>query len=860
MVTIMTVTIAGAQIPSSGLMAHWSFNGNANDVSGNAHHGNPYNVVSTTGRLGLPNTAYRFNSLNSFISVPNHNDWNTNNLTICAIMKPDTFYAGLCQGNYIVSRGTVGTSGSFYLTFFDNPYNDCFVSDTNLYVLAGGGGPGFAPVTAWQNTHRVHSGVWYCVVVTFDGSFYRVYVDGTLINTVASPVSQIGSSTDSVCIGKFPWGGASHPYNFKGVLDDVALYNRALSPAEVAQYCNAAILPSDTSVAINQPLSKTVFCSGDTIHIGYQVSNPFNPGNVFTAQLSNAVGSFAAPVAIGNVASSAAGTIICTIPAGTPPGAGYRVRIVASTPVRTSASNTVNLTVNPGIANLTATSNAPVCIGNTINLSANTTTAGVTFSWTGPSGFTSTQQNPTRTGATMAMGGIYTVTALLGTCSQAATTNVIVGSVPATPVAGSNTPVCAGQNINLTASSTTPGVTYSWSGPGGYLSALQNPVRNNATMAMAGTYSVTATSNGCSSPSASTNVVISPSPAAPVATNNGPLCAGVALDLFATGTPGATYQWNGPGSYSSNAQNPTILGVGVAAAGVYTVTQTVGGCTSPAGSTTVVISNSVVPDIVIYPSPNDTVCQGVDVVFVASAVNGGTAPQYQWYKNGSLIPGANGVTYLAANFNSGDYYSCELTSNASCAVPATKMSNVVTLIIISPAPAVVNITANPGLLLSPWQLVTFTATTVMGGVGPSFQWLRNGQPVIGAISNTWGASNLADGDTISVILYSNDPCAVPNTDTSNLMVVHLKTGINEVLRDNDLVIYPSPNNGKFTISNLPPGQIRLEIVNAIGQVVYKEQLKSNGSGHTITADIPAGVYILNLISEEVKKSVVFSVY
>lgn len=699
----------------------------------------------------------------------------------------------------------------------------------------------------------------------------------------------------------------------------------------------------DITAYIQQPFNDTQLCRGQALAISYGVTQAFGPGNVFTVQLSDATGSFTSPVNIGTANATGAGIINCTVPAGTTPGIGYRIRIVSTNPAKTSADNgknirisatpvvtagsntpvcaghainltanssitgvsyswtgpvsfssnlqnptrtnatiamsgtytvtannygctantTTNVTVSNGPANLTAASNSVVCAGNNINLTATSAATGATYSWTGPGGYTSPLQNPTRTGATVAMGGVYTVTAQLGSCVNTATTNVVVGTIPATPTAGSNTPVCAGQNINLTASGSTPGVNYSWTGPASYSSTQQNPVRTNATVAMSGTYSVVASSNGCSTTPVSTNVVVNASPVAPVATNNGPLCAGVALNLFVSGQAGATYQWNGPGGYNSTTQNPTIVNAGTANAGNYTVTQTINGCTSPTGSTIAVINNSVSPTINVYPNPNDTVCPGIIVTFVAAQTNGGTAPHYQWYRNGNPVTSTGANTYQTSTYNNSDYYSCRLTSNVSCAVPATVMSNSVTLTVIPPSPAVVNITANPGLVLSPWELVTFTATSAMGGITPAYQWLRNGKPIIGAISHTWSANNLNSNDTISVVLTSSDPCAQPNTDTSNILVVHIKTGISDLNVNNGLTLYPNPNNGDFNIKgNITSNEVLIEVLNAIGQKVYTEtQTINNGQlDHNLhISGAAAGIYLLKLSGRNETKTIRFRV-
>ena len=92
-------------------------------------------------------------------------------------------------------------------------------------------------------------------------------------------------------------------------------------------------------------------------------------------------------------------------------------------------SNTIIVTLNTP-ANPDASSNGPICSGSTLNLNASTTSTGTTtWSWTGPNGFTSTQQNPTITAATIAASGTYSVIATINGCaSTPGTTTVIVTS------------------------------------------------------------------------------------------------------------------------------------------------------------------------------------------------------------------------------------------------------------------------------------------------------------------------------------------------------------------------------------------------------------------------------------------------
>lgn len=156
-----------------------------------------------------------------------------------------------------------------------------------------------------------------------------------------------------------------------------------------------------------------------------------------------------------------------------------------------------------------AENNGPVCIGDSIQLSVSNI-SNATYLWTGPNGFTSTQQNPiVSDSATLSMAGTYSVTVTVnGNISQPVSTVVIVNSTPSAPTTGNNGPVTAGSSLSLTASPVS-GATYSWTGPNGFASTQQNPmVSNNATSSMAGIYYVSAVVNDCYSSLVPTTVVV----------------------------------------------------------------------------------------------------------------------------------------------------------------------------------------------------------------------------------------------------------------------------------------------------------------------------------------------------------------
>jgi hypothetical protein len=146
----------------------------------------------------------------------------------------------------------------------------------------------------------------------------------------------------------------------------------------------------------------------------------------------------------------------------------YNFRLSAGT----GCSDTVAVVVRPQPASPTAGNNGPLCVGATLNLTASTV-SGATYSWTGPSGFASTLQNPTVTNVGLANAGVYTVVSIINTCpSQPATTTVVVNPIPPAPGVSSNSPVCETETINLFASGEV-GASYNWTGPNLYVSTTK---------------------------------------------------------------------------------------------------------------------------------------------------------------------------------------------------------------------------------------------------------------------------------------------------------------------------------------------------------------------------------------------------
>ena len=222
------------------------------------------------------------------------------------------------------------------------------------------------------------------------------------------------------------------------------------------------------------------------------------------------------------------------------------------------------------------------------------------------------------------------------------TITVVVNSAPAANV-GSAASICNGTGTSIGASSVS-GDTYSWtSNPSGFTSTNSNPsVSPSVTTTYYLTETITAT--GCSK-SDSVKITVKPIPSTPVASNNGPLCKGATLNLKASTVSGASYTWTGANTFSSSSQNPSKTGVTTADTGVYSVTATISGCTSPAGTTTFHLSPSPAPSI----SGNTAVCASSSSSYSTTNNSGST---YKWTISGATIASGSGTSSISVSFGS----------------------------------------------------------------------------------------------------------------------------------------------------------------------------------------------------------------
>ena len=305
-----------------------------------------------------------------------------------------------------------------------------------------------------------------------------------------------------------------------------------------------------------------------------------------------------------------------------------------------TATETATVTVSPPPTS-SFTVSSPVCEGSasTITYTGNAG-AGANFNWNFGGGTAVPGGNlPGPHTVTWSGSGNFSLSLAVnvGTCtSSVSTQNVLVNPSPAAPQISSNSPFCEGQTLNLT-SNTVLGATYVWSGPGGFISALEDPSVANSTLLNSGTYSLYVVVSGCTSATSNLNVLINPAPPAPVIASNSPICIGEDLSLASDSYAGVQYVWSGPSGFTSAIEDPTVLNAGVSNSGTYSLYLVLNGCTSAVSSLSAVVSPIPTSDFALTPS----VCAGSE----AFALYGGNAPAgatYTWSFSGSPTVSGSG--------------------------------------------------------------------------------------------------------------------------------------------------------------------------------------------------------------------------
>ena len=199
-------------IPTYGLVAWYPFNGNANDATGNNHNGTVTGATLTTNRFGQANSAYLFNGTSDYINI---GSFSVQSFTLSAWINISNVNES--NLNAIISRlgGTINYEG----------YELRVEPNSTILLVCGFG-------SNWVHTNssfKLLPNTWYNIVATNDNTDIKIYVNAQLVatnrfsNFVDNPQNIILGTRSPIADGGW----------FNGKLDDIRIYNRALSLSEI---------------------------------------------------------------------------------------------------------------------------------------------------------------------------------------------------------------------------------------------------------------------------------------------------------------------------------------------------------------------------------------------------------------------------------------------------------------------------------------------------------------------------------------------------------------------------------------------------------------------------------------------------
>jgi hypothetical protein len=258
-------TLLWAQQP--GLTARYPFRYNANDAGGNGHHGVVFGATLTTDRFGNSNYAYSFDGIDDYIDVPYDSGFYPPSLCATVWIKtnslPDTGKI------YILT-----TSGDRKTPPYD-PFRLRLDSLGRAYARFEGDSDS-VHIRLFSNT-QLNIGQWYFIVAYYDNLLSK----GALyINAVKEDATNRLTVLDTNSIGLRIGAGQIHNKNlsdnefFDGCIDDIRIYNRALSDEEILLLYNEIV-----GIESQKPPWKDRF----VLYQNYP--NPFNPATTIRYNL-----------------------------------------------------------------------------------------------------------------------------------------------------------------------------------------------------------------------------------------------------------------------------------------------------------------------------------------------------------------------------------------------------------------------------------------------------------------------------------------------------------------------------------------------------------------------------------------------
>ncbi len=373
-------------VPSNGLLGYWPFNGNANDESGKGYNGIVNSATLTNDRNGKANQAYSFNGVNNYIKVNDNLDFKFSSHTISFWYSRDALplsQSGTCSntGNeMLISKGRDISSNSISVTHSNvgGTFQNYVISNSSI-------------------NNSILLSKWTSVVLTYDAvsKTQSMFQDGILISTKNNITFNANLNT-----GPLGFGAHSEFINsnlcsffYKGKLDDIAIWNRALTQEEITSLYNSCSNPTATITA----LGNTTFCQDGSVSLSASTGSNYTYQWYNNSQIIN-------------------GEIASTYQASS--SGNYTVKVSDGACNTTSTETTVTVNPNP-IVSLNSLTPFILTTSSPIQLVGNP--SGGSFSGDAVVGSTFTPSNATLGKKTIS----YSYTNLQG-CSGSATQNTII--------------------------------------------------------------------------------------------------------------------------------------------------------------------------------------------------------------------------------------------------------------------------------------------------------------------------------------------------------------------------------------------------------------------------------------------------
>jgi hypothetical protein len=270
---------------TNGLMAYFPFDGNANDASGNGNNGVVFGATLGTDRFGNAGSAYQFNGSNAVITVSGLSSTNLTGLTLSVWVN--AFAYPSLDGPIINKwRGFSYSLEDYSLT----------LTTGGLVTFANGRhGTGYGALPnhcTITTTNHLSLGHWYHIVVTLDSAGTGTLWVNAILSIQDNILQLLPPATEPPRIGISLYTSGS-PYNgaiegdFNGLIDDIRVYNRALSPSEVQQlyqFESVSIGPFLTLLKAVQPsFSSLSLGTNYQLQVSSDMNNWTNQGSPFSA-------------------------------------------------------------------------------------------------------------------------------------------------------------------------------------------------------------------------------------------------------------------------------------------------------------------------------------------------------------------------------------------------------------------------------------------------------------------------------------------------------------------------------------------------------------------------------------------------